>query len=630
MNRQILSNIFLSLFLIATYFICEAEFSLVFAQTSQQLSSPPKISIAENPNLNPLRVLSVEITPTQQDKEIQPGKTVEVKVKVHIDHGFHAYLEQYKLELVDPKSFYLSEIQVRPTQKFVDPVTKKIKFGTQDYAEIVSLLDIPKNTLYGSQKLILNLTYQACGEGFCLFPKTLPIETKIKVHSTLNENDPLTRALANGWWYAIFIVFLAGIITSFTPCIFPMIPITLAVIGTHSQSSHTHTTKTGHTTGHVRSKMQGFIISLAYVFGIAFTYSMLGIVAAKTGALFGSLLGHPLVVSAVSLLFVFMGLSMYGLFEIQVPHFISKRLSGTKTQKGIFGAFASGLIAGIVASPCVGPVLISILAFVAQSQNTFTGLVLLFTYALGLGQIFIVFGTFQSLLHKLPRSGPWLNQVKFLFGTLMIAMAFYYVYPIAMGPIFDGFVATALICASVYITLHLRKSERKTHESGHIKSDAKKLKAFSVVLFTAGLIFATKSIVPQHISAQFFQLNIAKETVLKPQWYVYTDELLKKALDEHKPIIIDFHAEWCLACKELSLYTFSDPRIIKLGEQFIWLEFDATSPSPFLDELQSRYQFAGLPFVVLYSRDGELLKNLNLSGFEDADHFLERMKSALK
>jgi thiol:disulfide interchange protein DsbD len=202
-----------------------------------------------------------------------------------------------------------------------------------------------------------------------------------------------------------------------------------------------------------------------------------------------------------------------------------------------------------------------------------------------------------------------------------------------MGPIFDGLVATALICASVFITLHLRKSDRKAHESGHLKSNSKKLKAFSVVIFTAGLIFATKSIVPQHISAQFFQLNnanITKETVLKPQWFVYTDELLKKALDEHKPIIIDFHAEWCLACKELSLYTFSDPRIIKLGEQFIWLEFDATSPSPFLDELQSRYQFAGLPFVALYSRNGDLLKNLNLSGFEDADHFLERMKSALK
>lgn len=584
--------------------ICLAlTFILPFTCTLTYASEGAKFEPAVN--LNPVQVEGVEVS--SSGKEILPGQTVELKLKLKIDQGFHAYLDQYKLDLIDSKDYYLSEFQIRPTVKFTDPITKKEKIGTLDYAEMLSLLDIPKNAPSGLNHINLELTYQACGKDFCLFPKKIIVPVDFKIAGS--ASNLLTQALEKGWVYALILVFFAGLLTSFTPCIFPMIPITMAVLGT---TSH-------------RSKLKGFITSLFYVFGIAITYALLGVLAAKTGALFGSLLGHPLVVGAVAFLFVLMGLSMYGLFEIKLPNFITNKIAGSKTEKNMIGAFLSGLIAGVVASPCVGPVLISVLAYVAQTQNTLAGFVLLFTFALGLGQLFLIIGTFNSLIHRLPKSGPWMEQVKFIFGSIMIGMALYYIYPVVHSALFDGLVATALIGISIYFGAFKKSAHPKT-------SKDKAKKALMTMLFIFGLIFSIKSLLPTHIQKQFFTTGKAETSnanILKPEWFSYSDELLQKANREGRPVIIDFHAEWCLSCKELALYTFSDPRVIELGKQFIWLEFDATSPSDQLSELQARYNIGGLPFVVIYNSRGTQDTSLTLTGFESADLFLKRMQAAL-
>ena len=580
--------------------------NLILVVSSAHALKDAKVEAA--PNLNPVRVQSVEISSSAQS-QIAPGQTVELKLKIQIDPGFHAYVDQYKLKLISPKSYYLSEFQIRPTVKFIDPISKKEKIGTEDYAEMVSLLDIPTDASSGLHHLNLELTYQACGKDFCLFPKKIPVTADIKIAG--GGADLLSKALEKGWIYALLLVFFAGILTSLTPCIFPMIPITMAILGA---------------TDHGRSRLKGFTISLFYVFGIAITYALLGVAAAKTGALFGSLLGHPLVVGFVALLFVLMGLSMYGLFEIRMPVFITNKIGGTKTEKNIVGAFASGLVAGIVASPCVGPVLISVLAYVAQTQNTIAGFVLLFTFALGLGQLFLIIGTFNTFMQRLPKSGPWMEQVKFIFGSVMIGMALYYVYPVAHSALFDGLVATALIGISVYFG-----ALRGTAHPKYTKAKAKK--AFMLTLFILGVIFAVKSLIPAHMQDRLFppgETSTVKSQVASPEWFSYSDELLQKAISEGRPVIIDFHAEWCLSCKELALYTFSDPRVIELGKKFIWLEFDATSPSDKLSELQAKYSIGGLPFVLIYNRHGEQDSSLTLTGFESADLFLKRMNAALK
>ncbi len=558
--------------------------------------------------LDPVKITAVELKPALP----KAGESVEVRLKIKIAPGFHAYVEQYRLVLKSPENFNLSGFEVQPTIKFQDPMTHREKVGTENYAEMVSLLEVPKNSNSGARLLEFELTYQACGKDFCLFPKKITTTAELQVAGT--GDDIFIQALNKGWLYALIAVFFAGVVTSLTPCIFPMIPITLAILGT---------------TDHSHSKRRAFTISAFYVLGIATTYSILGVVAAKTGSLFGAFLGSPLVVGFVAILFVLMGLSMYGLFEIQMPQFITRRLTHGHHKdkpKGYIGAFGSGLVAGVVASPCVGPVLISVLAYVAQTQNVLLGFSLLFTFALGLGQLFLVIGTYHNFWHKMPRSGPWLEQVKFLFGTIMIAMAFYYIYPVTHGHIFDGLLAIGLLVFAVFFGAF------RTRNVAHTKWQKSHQAAMRMV-FVFGLLYAAKALVPDHIMNQFLRSPSAPEHEVRsdsPEWFRYSEELLKKAAAEGRPVILDFKADWCLSCKELDVKTFSDAAVLAYGKKFLWLEFDATSSSPELETLRARYQIGGLPFIAIFDSHGEWRRDLTLLGFEPPELFMKRMRSAVE
>jgi thioredoxin:protein disulfide reductase len=529
--------------------ICRVFVGLLFCFLSS-VSWAFKTNVPVNLNLKPLHIESVRLQPIKGES-FQPGGKAKVEVDLRLDDGFHGYLDQFKLKWIGPEGFHLSEPAISPTVTFTDPISKKKKVGAKEFFVLTSLVDLPTTLPPENSNLEMELRYQACAKDFCLLPINVPVVHKFR--STVNTPSTFSAALDQGWLYALFFVFLAGVLTSFTPCIFPMIPITMAVIGSKGE----------------RSKWRGFLISFVYVLGIAFTYSLLGLFAARSGALFGAYLGHPVVVSVIAGVFVLMALSLFGLFEIRPPQFIASRLAGLHTEKNFVGAFVSGLSAGIVASPCVGPVLVGVLTYVAQTQNMVQGFVLLFTFALGLGQIFLVLGTFQSLLHSLPKSGPWMVHVKKFFGVVMLGMAFYYLQPVLKKP-------------------------------------------------WAGIQQKYFDQAPQD-SADY----------AKPDWQPYSEDLLAKSLRENRPVIIDFQAEWCLACKELEKYTFSDPRVLEVGKQFLWLAFDATEPSAQMDELQKKYGIGGLPFVVLYNKRGNVSTDNQLTGFEKADAFLKRLERVL-
>ena len=219
-----------------------------------------------------------------------------------------------------------------------------------------------------------------------------------------------------------------------------------------------------------------------------------------------------------------------------------------------------------------------------------------------------------------------MENVKYIFGSIMIGMALYYVYPVAHAALFDGLLATAFIGVSIYFGA-LKKLSPLSSPITKIK------KSFLILLFVMGLIFVIKAITPKHMAQKLFpmaQSGSKNQTVNSPEWFNYSDELLQKALAEKKPVIIDFKADWCLACKELELYTFSNNDVLDLGKEFIWMAFDATSPSDELDKLQKRYGIGGLPYIVIYDNQGAHRKDLTLTGFEDASSFLARMKEALK
>lgn len=213
----------------------------------------------------------------------------------------------------------------------------------------------------------------------------------------------------NGLWAALLLVFLAGVASSFTPCVYPLIPITISLFGARD----------------VATRREGFALSLVYVLGIVLTYSLMGLGAAALGGVFGGAMQSPIVVVGISVLFFALALSSLGLFEIKLPAALQTKL-GQTGRKGYFGALLMGLVAGLIAAPCVGPIVAGILVWVAQEQDLLMGWLFLSVFALGMGQLFILLGTFSSMISKLPKSGPWMETVKVVFATIFVGMTLYY------------------------------------------------------------------------------------------------------------------------------------------------------------------------------------------------------------
>ncbi|MEW5765784.1 MAG: cytochrome c biogenesis protein CcdA, partial [Acidobacteriota bacterium] len=214
--------------------------------------------------------------------------------------------------------------------------------------------------------------------------------------------------------FALLLAFLFGVLSSLTPCVYPVIPITVAYIGSRSEG---------------KGRAHGFLLSLAFVLGLALLYAMLGAVSAKAGQTFGSLAQTPWVGIPVALLFFALALSMFNLFEFKTPARLTNRIEQTKQKSrggGFVGAFLIGALSGLVASPCIGPLILAILVVVASTGSSFLGFLYLFTFALGLGLLFLVIGTFSGVLAALPKSGGWMDGVRVLFGALILAAAFYF------------------------------------------------------------------------------------------------------------------------------------------------------------------------------------------------------------
>ncbi len=570
-------------------------FLLTFAQSTS-------FSNDEDINENPLT-----IQPRAANTTVTKGDSFRLTVDMRLPDGYRAYLKMFKLRVVDNTELQISPFNLEPIIVFDDKVSGEKKKGLSGSGAMTADVTVTEKHEAGVHSARFELTYQACREDLCLFPKKIPFEIEYVVvdgtSSTVSTpgESSFTNAMSKGTWYAFLFVFFAGLLTSLTPCVFPMIPITLSILGTRTVG---------------QSRFKSFLLSICYVIGIGITYSILGVVAAKTGALFGSALANPWVIGVIAILFVSMGLSMYGVFEIQVPAFIRNRLGNKDTGTGFFGAFLSGLVAGIVASPCIGPVLVGVLTYVAQTQDVILGFLLLFTFALGLGVLFIVLGTFSQLLNKVPKAGGWMDGVKFVFGTTMIGMAFFYLKPALPHREFFGLLGLACILISSAFGA-FRAYEPTPPQQ--IK------KGLLVTIFVVGLACILSAIFEREVrefkqaatrSNQNSEDTSAKTTGMI--WKPYSDALFNEALSNRKPIIIDFYADWCSACKELDRYTFTDVRVQLESDKFVLLKVDNTVETDESSRLKSYFKVVGLPTVLFYDGTGKLRNDLTLTGFENA------------
>ncbi len=345
-------------------------------------------------------------------EELEASKVNQINMSFYLPPGYKAYFDEFQIK--SPKEeLVFGTLNGDPVFDFKDPFSGEFKLAVEDGFSLSAKIKTPLT----QGDFFVELRYQACTESFCLLPQweTIKITNSLgapagkSLRSLLSFENPIDFNQSS-YFLVFFLVFLAGILTSFTPCIFPLIPITLSVIGVRN-----------------KSVKAGFLKSLLFVSGIAVTYSALGVLAASTGSFLGELLAHPAVLVCVVLIYLLMALSLLGLFNFD---FFQRLGSKAPQFKGPLAPFLFGMMTGVFASPCVSPVLVSILTFVGQTQSLVYGALLLATYAFGFGMIFLVAGSFSGALKKLPQSGAWLNGVKYFLAALLLLGAYYFARPL--------------------------------------------------------------------------------------------------------------------------------------------------------------------------------------------------------
>jgi thiol:disulfide interchange protein DsbD len=410
----------------------------------------------------------------------------------------------------------------------------------------------------------------------------------------------LGRLLASGSLVAFAAAFAGGVLTSLTPCVYPLIPITVSVFGAGRSAS-----------GAGRSTSRGRALALSgmYVLGIAATYSTLGAVAALTGRAFGSVMQNPWVMGGVAVVFAALAASMFGAFELALPPGLQARVNKVGGA-GLGGALAMGLVAGVVAAPCTGPVLAAALTFVATRGSLLFGVGILFTYALGIGLLFFLIGTFSVAL---PRSGPWMVTVKAVFGVAMLAAAGIFLagaFP-SVKSLFSASHAAALAAAGASAAGVLLGA---LSDGGTTPRLPRAARVLGVLLVTGGIVYA--------VGAAGARGRAAPSLA----WIQSEPEGLALARSQGRPVLIDFWADWCTACKELDRIAWSDPRVQAEASRFVAVKLDGTADNAPFQAAFEKYRVAGMPTVILIDAHGRELPERITSAI-GADAMLERLRS---
>lgn len=538
------------------------------------------------------------VTIEENSVQINEGQnSAELNLNLKIKDSFFAYKDKFELNI---QGFETLQIILDPVVSFYDKTFQKNKEGVRNAAKLTARIQFQEKLL--PKKLAINLVYQACTPEYCLFPTTTGIKHTISSaeHKILTQKGNIPGWFAKGLLFSFLFVFIAGFFTSLTPCIYPMLPITLAVLGARK----------------TKSRSEGFFKSITYVLGMAFTYAVLGVLAATSGFMFGSLMSNSyFLVFLCGILFI-AALSMFDVFEIQTPQFLQNRLSAQGNSTSYFAIFGTGLFSGLIVGPCVGPVLVGILGYVSQTGNILLGFGLLFTFAIGLGSLIILVGTFSGLFEKIPRSGTWMTLVKKIIGFAFLGLIVYFLSPLLKTKDLTS-VASSLL---FLFTLVLLSQDWKL----------KKLSLFERAIwratFVIGILIAVFSTYTSH---ERFERLIGYDgsEFANTHWNVYSEEGLARAIKNEDYVVLDFYAEWCAACRELKHKTFADSRVSSYSEKIKWFYFDSTQPSEELTNLKKKYGILGLPTILFFDKNGMWRKDLTLTGFENVDLFIQRLNN---
>ncbi|MEV3811880.1 protein-disulfide reductase DsbD [Aeromonas allosaccharophila] len=461
----------------------------------------------------------------------------------------------------------------------------------------------------------LRVRYQGCTDGLC-YPPTdklidvTPLVTATTASTTetaqsvapVSQQDQLAAALGHqGFWLSIAAFFALGLGLAFTPCVFPMYPILTGIIAG---------------AGHRLSTGRAFLLSLVYVQGMAVTYTLLGLVVASAGLKFQAALQHPYVLIGLSLMFVLLALSMFGLYTLQLPSSLQTRLSGlSNRQQGgsVVGVAIMGMISGLVCSPCTTAPLSGALIYVAQSGDLWLGGAALYALSLGMGLPLLLLGTSGGKL--LPKAGAWMDVIKQLFGFALLAVPI-----LLLSRLWSDQLATLawlgwglLLCGYLY-----------HHNQHQPHSVAKSVRGFVLLLAMISAVVVGKDLLQPAAPAAV----TADASQTAPQFVrikTLDDLKVQLAAARGKPVLLDLYADWCVACKEFEHKTFSDPAVRERFGQMVLLQADVTANDDADIELLNSLNVLGLPTLIFFDREGKELTGQRVTGFMGPAEFLDHL-----
>ena len=538
------------------------------------------------------------------------GETARLAIELTIDRGWHVNSDQPGDEFSMPTTVDW-RLPDGWTVDAVDyPAGRKLSFAFsespievwEERVVIVAAVGVPAAAA-GRAELGVTLTAQACNDSRCLPPAPVKAALAVDVAPAGSASAPANGELfpqraaaaeaqapaAGESRFAgislpllIVTVFVAGLALNLTPCVYPLIPIT---VGFFSQQS---ANRSGGTAG----------LALMYVLGMSVTYSALGVTAALTGALFGSSMQNPIVVAVIVVIMLALAASMFGLWELRVPGWVMRAAGG---RRGGFGAFRMGLVVGFVAAPCIGPFVLGLLTYVGQKGSVLLGFVLFFTLAMGLGVPYLLLGIFTGAINRLPASGAWMVGIRKVFGVLLVALAVYFARAFLPGESGDVAMAVVLIVGGLYLLV----VDRTGHEQPIID---RVMRLASLAMVVAGLLY-----LPRGEGAAGGHL----------EWLPYDEAKVSAAIASGQPVIVDFYADWCAPCRELDELTFADPRVAERLAGYARFKVDQTRSTDAGDDAAMQFEVMGMPTVIVFR---DRTEQFRITGFEPPDRFLARLQ----
>ncbi|KPK19120.1 MAG: thiol:disulfide interchange protein [Betaproteobacteria bacterium SG8_41] len=545
---------------------------------------------------------------------LQDPRTIEVTYR--IAPGYYLYHDKFRFSAV-PAEVKLGAAQIPPGKRKRDEFFGEVETHRGDLTIIVPF-EVEGT---GLTALTLTATSQGCADvGVCYVPQDQKAELMLASLAAVPPQGGATAQLfgaqppvsdatvatlfASGFWLVVASFFGFGLLLSFTPCVLPMVPILSGVIvggGAHI------------------TKMRGFLLASAYVLGMAVTYAIAGVAAGLSGAMLSAVLQNPWVVGGFAAVFVALALAMFGLYELQLPVALQSKLaeaSGRIKGGHAAGVFLIGVFSALIVGPCVAAPLAGALLYISQSHDVVLGGSALFAMALGMGVPLLAVGASAGAL--LPKAGPWMETVKRFFGVLLLGVAIFLVSPFIPAAVHLLAWGVLLIVTAIYLRAI---DPLPVHAHGFQKFS----KGVGIIALVAGIAFLIGALsggrdVLQPLSG----LRVGASEAAAPSFervgsVSELDGRIQAA--GGRPVMLDFYADWCVSCKEMERYTFSDAGVQARMDQMLLLQADVTVGTPEHLALLKRFRLFGPPGIIFFDRSGREIEGLRVIGFQPAKEF---------